>query len=71
MIIRYRTTHTYRDDAAARRVTPPAVRRAIVPAALALAALCAAVLAVAGPPLVQFGACFVVGCAVVALRGRG
>lgn len=56
-------------------ITRTTIRRAVILATLALAALCGAVVAVAGPGgyVVQFGACLVVGCAVVAAakRGRG
>lgn len=67
------TTHTYRDDSPAQRVTLATIRRAVILATLALAALCGAVVAVAGPGgyVVQFGACLVVGCAVVAAVRRG
>lgn len=66
-------THTYRDDAPAHRVAPRAIRRAVIAATLALAALAGAVVAVAGPGgyAVQFAGCLAVGLAVVALARRG
>lgn len=50
-------------------ITRATLRRAVILATLALAALCGAVVAVAGPGgyVVQFGSCLVVGCAVVAV----
>lgn len=71
-MLAYRSTVP--DDAPRPRVTPRTIRRALILATLTLAALCGAVVAVAGPGgYAQFAGCMAVGLAAVALwrRGRG